>query len=172
MGRAYFIWKISFVNGDWLNVVVSILGVTMSVQGAMVSSVGNEPPEPQHTIIGEIIGVAIQKTKRCNHCHQTQENFKEEAWTHKCEKCKLLQRSQSYACILSGRIVVLSTGEETTLILKSPVITKYLHANNLVDLMENSDSLEKHFVGNVQFQVSYAGDVVSDLTTIDRSIEK
>lgn len=148
---------------------LSVLGVTASVRDATVPAVGHEPAEPGHTITGEISGVEIRKEMKCSRCHQTQETFNEEACTHKCEKCNLLQRSQRYACILSGTLVVLSEGTEATLMLPSPVIMKYLQANNLGDLLEHPDSLEKHFLGNAQFLVSYDGEVVSALTMMDQS---
>lgn len=157
-----------FMNSDWLDVVACVLGVTMPVQDAMVPAMGNEPAGPLNTVLVEVGGVAIQKKKKCTHCQHTQENLNEEDYIYKCEKCAFLQKSQSYACILSGRIVVLANGKKVTLMLTSPVIMKYLHGNNLGDLMEHPDSLEKHFMENAQFKVTYDGDVVTALTLIDQ----
>lgn len=148
---------------------LSVLGVTASVRDATVPAVGHEPSEPRHTITGEISGVEIRKEIKCSQCHQAQKTFDEEACTHECEKCNLLQRSQRYACTLSGTLVVLSEGTEATLTLTSPVIMKYVQADNLGDLLEQPDSLEKHFLGNAQFLVSYYGEVVSALAMIDQS---
>ena len=126
-----------------------------NVPDSVASELDETTTDQSEITEGEIMGVEVVERRRCRRCHKRQENFKKTSVTHRCECCKLLQKSESYAFIIRGTVVVSSASTEATLTLTSAVMLHYLQQRKLEHLAQDTCALEEHLLASGPFKVSY-----------------
>lgn len=103
-------WPHFLVSNKFDKVVCCCGGLptTMITSIQEPTSMAPLPPNKDETIQGEVTAVKILAKPRCHRCHALPKN----STTHRCDKCKLLQRLQSYQITHSGVLIIKNEGSD------------------------------------------------------------
>ncbi|KAJ8366024.1 hypothetical protein SKAU_G00148550 [Synaphobranchus kaupii] len=130
------------------------------------------------TVTGQVSGVEIAIMRCCRRCRKTQTNFEAKADFHRCEDCRMLQKTNTYAAVGNGTLGVTGEHGDRDVVIRNSVLTKYLESEGLLHLMLEPQDVEVHFLDGGQFELKLCNDVVIDLnknvldaTTEDRSVQ-
>lgn len=133
-----------------------VLTCTPTTTVAAVPAVGqpasvDTPVRAESTIEGQVSGVQLAVKPRCKRCHAAQDKFTSKSTNHRCERCKMLQRSNTYLFIYSGVIVLLqSNGHEEALTLTNSAVFNYVRDSMLAAVAHDGGALEEHVMDNGQ----------------------
>lgn len=98
------------------------------------------------TIIGQINAAEITVSRRCRKCQAWQMDLNPHGNLHRCHRCGLLQKCQSYECIAKGKVSLASSFGEEDVSLSNSVLKQYLDDEELLHLLADSQDVEEHLL--------------------------
>ncbi|XP_076158552.1 uncharacterized protein LOC143141706 [Alosa pseudoharengus] len=110
------------------------------------------------TLRGCVSAVYIAQKQRCRRCHKNQEEFPKRCTTHRCEGCKMLQKSPSFQATYSGSLELTCDGEDHSVSLPNSAIWSYA-TQHLGDSVNEAEVIEEHLLctGNIEVHVNCSG---------------
>ena len=94
---------------------------------------------------GRVNAVQITAKRQCVRCRGSQAQFNPTCTSHRCERCRLLQRAESYHVMYCGTVVVLSDGQENTVTLTNSAISMFV-AEHMGGGASDSEAIEEKLI--------------------------
>ncbi|XP_060798216.1 uncharacterized protein LOC132900205 [Neoarius graeffei] len=144
---------------------LTVLTTTPSSAVSVIAEVGQpstmEPLSPgvKQTVRGEVTGVQIVANPQCRRCHASQDGLATRSTTHRCERCKILQRTNAYTFTYAGVLIVMGDdGMELSGTLTNSAVFNYVRDNFLSASAHDSPVLEEHVIGQGELEVTTNGE--------------
>jgi len=114
-------------------------------------------------VFGCVSAVQVGARHHCGRCRASQSDFKTGCTSHRCDRCRMLQRANSYPAVFSGTVVVDSGEQEQTLTLTNSAISVFV-AEYMGGVASDSDAVEEKLLGvNAELEVN-SSQLVTSLT--------
>ncbi|XP_041957558.1 uncharacterized protein LOC121715727 [Alosa sapidissima] len=129
--------------------------ITAIAEVGQPASLRSVSARASQTVSGPVTGVQIVAKLRCQRCHASQENVAPRSPTHRCDRCGLLQRANSYTIFYSGVLVVIGGhGEERTMTLTNSSVFNYVRDNYLTCSAHDGRALEDQVMSLSELDVT------------------
>lgn len=119
---------------------------------------------------GTVTGIQVICKRRCPKCRTPQGEFKAKSSVHRCESCKLLQKSCCYSTTYRGTMSLTIDGTDHGLTVTNSAISAYFTEYNMCHLLNDVEDMEEHFIDVAEFNVSVNEENL--ITTIKQRFEK
>ncbi|KAI4883078.1 hypothetical protein NFI96_030843, partial [Prochilodus magdalenae] len=106
------------------------------------------------SIDSPIHGLEIRSTMKCSLCGKRQDTLDTKTKFHRCQQCRMMQKTTNYNRQLSATLKLSADGEDYTLTASHFPLTSYLERYDLQSL-NNVEELEEHFLGLQTVCVSF-----------------
>ncbi|KAK0136493.1 hypothetical protein N1851_027391 [Merluccius polli] len=115
-------------------------------------------------VCGRVSAVQIGAKHHCVRCRASQAQFSCKCTSHRCERCRMLQRAESYRVLYSGTVVVVSDGQENTATLTNSALSRFV-AEHMGGVATDSEAIEEKLISvdEVELEVN-SSQVVMSLT--------
>ena len=114
-------------------------------------------------VSGCVSAVQVGARHHCGRCRASQLDFKTGCTSHRCDRCRMLQRADSYPVMFGGTVVVDSDGQEQTLTLTNSAISVFV-AEYMGGVASDSDAVEEKLLSvNAELEVN-ASQLVTSIT--------
>ncbi|KAK0151599.1 hypothetical protein N1851_007098 [Merluccius polli] len=115
-------------------------------------------------VCGRVSAVQIGAKHHCVRCRASQAQFSCKCTSHRCERCRMLQRAESYRVLYSGTVVVVSDGQENTATLTNSALSRFV-AEHMGGVATDSEAIEAKLISvdEVELEVN-SSQVVMSLT--------
>ncbi|KAL7841557.1 hypothetical protein SRHO_G00252480 [Serrasalmus rhombeus] len=104
---------------------------------------------------GLVSGVERQERRTCSRCRQTQTAFDCKSLNHRCQSCRLLQKTVLFPAKVSGTVVLTSGSTDVHLTLTITVLREFLECNQLCHLLQDVQSIEEYLLNTPQLLVEH-----------------
>lgn len=112
------------------------------------------------TIDTRVTGIKIVQTCMCAMCNKPQATFDRMSTIHRCEHCKMMQKTSVFRCANRGTLCL---GDGSKASISNTVLSTYLKRENIMHLSLDAEKIEEHFLVVEQFQITMADQCVVDL---------
>lgn len=142
----------------------TVLTTTPSTAVSAVADVGQPPsvtPVPagvRNTVRGQVTGVQILAKPRCRRCRANQENVAKRSTTHRCERCGILQLTNSFSFTYSGVLIVQGDGPEFSGTITHSSVFNYVRDHFLSASAHDGSVLEEHVIGRGEVELTTNGE--------------
>jgi len=93
-------------------------------------------------VSGCVSAIQIGARHHCGRCRATQSDFKTGCTSHRCDRCRMLQRADAYPAVFSGTVVVDCDGQEQTFTFTNSAISVFV-AEHMGGVATDSDAVEE-----------------------------
>lgn len=109
-----------------------------------------------HTVESEVVAVKLASYFNCRSCYRRQTaSFNSKQPFHRCEGCRLLRKTSHFQATTSGILHIVLDGVEMPLTLNNSVLKSFLETHHLTHLLEDTESLEMHFLTLEKLNISF-----------------
>ena len=93
-------------------------------------------------VSGCVTAVQVGARHHCVRCRASQSDFKTGCTSHRCDRCRMLQRADTYPAVFNGTVVVDCDGQEQTFTLTNSAISVFV-AEHMGGVATDSDAVEE-----------------------------
>ncbi|KAL7870562.1 hypothetical protein SRHO_G00080590 [Serrasalmus rhombeus] len=104
---------------------------------------------------GLVSGIELRERRTCSHCRQTQTAFDRKSLNHRCQSCRLLQKTASFSAKVSGTVVLTCGSADVHLTLTMTVLREFLECNQLCHLLQDVESIEEYLLNTPQLFIEH-----------------
>ncbi|KAL7868712.1 hypothetical protein SRHO_G00100960 [Serrasalmus rhombeus] len=102
---------------------------------------------------GTVTALQTETSMQCFFCNSKQDNIDAHSKFHRCQQCKLNQKSDSYGQLFSGTMMLTTNNGILHLKISPETFTAYFNVHNLKRTLE--DELEEHFLSQSHVSVTF-----------------
>ncbi|KAL7863388.1 hypothetical protein SRHO_G00123720 [Serrasalmus rhombeus] len=128
-------------------------------------SYSEAPAEVIFSSKGLVSGIELRERRTCSHCRQTQTAFDRKSLNHRCQSCRLLQKTASFSAKVSGTLVLSCGSADIHLTLTMTVLRDFLQCNQLCHLLQDVESIEEYLLNTPQLVIEHnEANIVTSMT--------
>ncbi|KAL7855945.1 hypothetical protein AOLI_G00195490 [Acnodon oligacanthus] len=114
------------------------------------------PAEVFFSTQGLVCGVELQEKRTCSRCRQMQNPFDRKSINHRCQSCRLLQKTVSFPAKVSGTVVRTCGSADIHLTPTMTVLKDFVEYNQLCHLLQDVESIEEYLLSASQLVVEHS----------------